>query len=124
MERFLRDVARKHRTGLKFRAKRRGKKHLWQSTCITYEFLQEMYDQQEGRCAVTGIQMTHKRGDRGEYRNVSIDRMDSDKGYEPDNVRLVCKAVNLMKHEMEQSELEFWCLAILEGNRSNSPVTV
>ena len=84
----------------------------------------QMWDRQEGRCAITGIPMTHRWGDNPPYTNVSVDRIDSNIGYVRENVQLVCKAVNLMKHAMDQAELEFWCMAIIEGTKPAMPVCV
>lgn len=50
---------------------------------------------QDARCAITGLEMTHK---FGELDAASIDRVDSTKGYVPENVQLVCKAINLGKN--------------------------
>lgn len=49
------------------------------------------------------------------FTNVSIDRIDNDFGYTPDNVRLVCKAVNYMKHSMTDQEMMQWAALILNG---------
>lgn len=116
-ETFLRHFVRRHARNLNFRLikKYSRKRHLWTVNCVTHEFLVELWSRQNGRCAVTGIPMTHRWGGNPPLTNVSIDRIDSDIGYVRENVRLVCKAVNLMKHEMSQQDLEFWSLAILEG---------
>jgi hypothetical protein len=86
--------------------------------------LRQLWDRQDGKCAVTGIPMTHIQGAGVRiYTNVSIDRIDSDFGYVPDNVRLVCKAVNFMKHSMTDRELVQWAALILNGP-INQPTTV
>lgn len=83
---------------------------------VTVETIIEMWNAQGGMCAVTGIPMTHIYGrGRGVMTNASLDRKDNDKGYEVGNVRLVCKAVNLMKNSMSDSDLRNWCRAILRG---------
>jgi len=45
--------------------------------------------------------------------NISIDRIDSSKGYLRDNVQFVCDVVNRMKQDMSQGDLENWCSLIL-----------
>ena len=60
--------------------------------------------------------MEHVMGKGSTQRNVSIDRIDSNVGYIPDNVQLVCKIVNLMKHIMNLDELRYWCQLILQGS--------
>lgn len=59
--------------------------------------LQELLKKSGGRCAVSGIAFTGCRypGQRIRPWMPSIDRIDTTRGYTPDNVRLVCAAVNL-----------------------------
>jgi hypothetical protein len=52
-----------------------------------------LYEQQQGLCAITGIKMTHTKIPRHPY-NISIDRIDNDRGYEIGNVRLLCLYIN------------------------------
>jgi len=64
---------------------------------LTPDFAVKLYEQQHGRCAVSGIEFN-----LGSYPKAlvkhpfapSIDRTFSDGHYTPDNVRLVCVAVN------------------------------
>jgi hypothetical protein len=44
---------------------------------------------------------------------VTIDRIDNDRGYARDNIRLVCRAVNYMKAAMTDDEMRHWCTLIL-----------
>lgn len=116
IENYLKNLACHHKQNLKFRTKHRSRAHLWQDTCVTYEFLLDLWKKQDGRCAVTGVEMTYVLGEGGTQCNLSIDRIDSSLGYIPENVQLVCKQVNLMKHTMDHEDLMFWCRAILECN--------
>lgn len=117
---FLKYIANAHHQSLKFRfhrrTKKRGKPELWQQSCISPMFLEVLWSQQKGRCAITGVPMEHVMGKGPTQRNVSIDRIDSNVGYIPDNVQLVCKIVNLMKHIMNLDELRYWCQLILQGS--------
>lgn len=80
---------------------------------MTVDDLVELFEQQEGRCAVTGMEMTHTKEDP--HSRVSIDRLDCNVGYDKGNVRLVCAAVNLMRNRMEDDELLFWSRAVVKG---------
>lgn len=81
--------------------------------CFTLEYILGLLEQQDGCCAVTGKAFTF--GGNNVGTNVSIDRIDPNKPYSSENVRLVCAAVNLMKHRMNDNELVDWCLDIIKG---------
>jgi hypothetical protein len=51
-----------------------------------------LYNKQEGKCAFSKLPMTWK--EEPKHHNISIDRIDPEKGYQEDNVRLVCVWVN------------------------------
>ena len=74
---------------------------------ITVEFLMELFERQEGKCAISGIPMlttTHRdecpEGERCNSNKLSIDRIDSLRGYTEDNVQLVRWRANSMKMDM------------------------
>lgn len=73
---------------------------------LTVEYLVDLWQKQNQRCALTGKQMTYK------FRNlfsVSIDRIDSDVGYIEGNVQLVCQAANYAKNNFTNEEfIYFW----------------
>jgi hypothetical protein len=50
------------------------------------------------------------------HTNLSIDRIDSAKGYTKDNVQIVCYIANTMKSNMNMSELLNICNNILKYN--------
>lgn len=61
---------------------------------IDLDFLVEMYNDQDGKCNLSGLPMVHKWND---LCSISVDRVDSEVGYVVGNVQLVCKWVNLAK---------------------------
>lgn len=72
-----------------------------------------MFYEQNGMCAISGIPMTvASEGSKTHPHNVSIDRIDSARGYVPGNVHLVCYQVNIMKMEMTVDQLRYWCAHI------------
>ena len=75
---------------------------------ITPEFLIEKYVEQGGRCALSGLRMTHEPDSDGRF-NVSIDRINPVGIYSAENVRLVCKWCNSMKSNFTDSDF-FWML--------------
>lgn len=59
--------------------------------------------------------MTYYKGKGRVPTNLSIDRIDSALPYTKSNVQLVCYQVNLMKSELSQSQLLYWCERILKN---------
>lgn len=81
-----------------------------------------------GECALTGIHMTHKLspklGDEKEKFpfNISIDRIDSTKGYTYENIQLVCWCVNSAKSDMDQDDFIQMCGKVWEyQNKPKEP---
>lgn len=85
---------------------------------LTY-FL-ELYNSQKGKCALSGIDMTFIKKTDGVkiHTNLSIDRIDSSKGYEIGNIQLVCAVVNIMKTVLSTDELIWWCTKIVKDNQN------
>lgn len=81
---------------------------------LTVALLVDLLQKQEGKCAVSGVEMTRFSGQGHVPTNISIDRIDSSIGYTPDNVQLVCHIVNLMKHNLTTDQLIDWCRKIVE----------
>lgn len=79
----------------------------WTDRAAIAEFLKQQYDKQEGVCAVSGEPLELAVGARANNANkCSPDRRNSNKGYEPSNVWLVCWWVNQMKLDMPM--ITFW----------------
>jgi hypothetical protein len=70
----------------------------------------DIWLQQDGRCALTGIEMTCGKRDKAK---LSVDRIDSAANYTRDNVQLVCAAINVMKNDMPQNVFQAWCRAVV-----------
>lgn len=94
--------------GLRDRAKKHGLE-----LDFDVEYLRELWIKQEGKCAISGIQMTTTMFAGRTPTNMSVDRIDSDKGYIKGNVQLVCMAVNQMKSDLTLEELIHFCREIL-----------
>jgi hypothetical protein len=74
----------------------------------------DLWIKQQGKCAKTGIPMTHLKGAGLIDTNVSVDRIDNNiKEYNKDNIQLVCYRYNMMKHNQDEKNLKMWCNAIL-----------
>lgn len=82
---------------------------------LDLEYLMYLWNKQEGKCALTGLQMTYKFYEGRVNTNVSVDRIDSSKGYTRDNIQLVCMAANQMKNDLSMDELLFMCNKIISA---------
>lgn len=98
--------------GLVERAKKRGL-----AVNINKEYLHELWDAQNGKCAISGIDMTYISNCGRIPTNVSVDRIDSSKGYIKGNIQLVCMAVNQMKNDLDMQTLLTFCNAIILNSR-------
>jgi uncharacterized Zn finger protein (UPF0148 family) len=61
---------------------------------ITHQDLLNLYQRQNGVCAITGLQLSHAHNNP---LSASIDRIDSNKEYCDNNIQLVCQSINLGK---------------------------
>lgn len=86
---------------------------------LDIDFLMKLYENQDGKCAISGKEMTYQSGRGRIPTNISIDRIDSNFGYEVDNIQLVCIQANKMKAELNMDELQDWCAAILLKGKAN-----
>lgn len=82
---------------------------------ITAEYLNTLWENQDGKCALSGVQMTHHRDGSGiKEFNASIDRIDQERGYEPGNVQLVCYRINILRHTLPIDMFYWWTKTIYE----------
>lgn len=66
--------------------------------------LEKMNKKQNPECALTGIRLQFKPNHTDSARLSSLDRIDSDKDYEKDNVQIVCQFINKWKSNMPNDE--------------------
>jgi hypothetical protein len=86
-----------------------GRGYLWD---LTIEDILEMYERQEGLCALTGWPISWP--EKGLTSTVSIDRIDSTEGYLKENVQLLHKDVNMAKQQYTQDYFINMCKAITD----------
>ena len=82
---------------------------------ITFDYIKELWNKQKGICAISGISMSNIIFEGRVNTNVSIDRIDSSKGYDVGNVQLVCSVINQMKSDLNYQELIFFCKSIINN---------
>ncbi len=78
---------------------------------IQKEYLFSLYEKQNGLCAISGEKLTFDKDNVSS--NISLDRIDSAKGYIEGNIQLVCAHINIMKWNKSTEELLSWCEKIM-----------
>lgn len=86
---------------------------------ILIQDLYDLYKSQNGLCALSGIKLTYSKRNNKRISpyNISIDRIDSSKGYTKDNIHLVCASINSMKLDYSVQEFIELCKQVYEFNR-------
>lgn len=92
--------------------KRRIGDGIFFNSLVTSDFLWNLYSiKQKRRCALTGLPLSFD----GTYKP-SIDRIDSSKGYEIDNVQWVYSKINLMKYQFSNKRFIELCKIVANYN--------
>lgn len=104
----------------------RIKKGIEFSDDVTIKFLWNLFQRQNGRCALSNVEIVLDKKWSGKgskfhkiIQTASIDRIDNSKGYEIGNVRWVHKDVNFMKGGIEDSTFIYLCKMISDNNKIN-----
>lgn len=84
--------------------------------CLSVEDVLDLYEQQEGRCALSNVEMTYICGQGRIPTNIGIDRIETGGPYIKENIRLVCNYVNTMRLDRTDEEFFWWCKKIVDNN--------
>lgn len=84
---------------------------------ISKEYVWELYQKQDGRCALSNTPITFGRLQYKYETTASLDRIDSSKGYIEGNVQWVHKLVNLMKNSISESNFIDICTSIVDNHK-------
>ena len=87
---------------------------------IDADFMLQMWLDQDGCCALSGIKMVWGGGTGP--RNISTDRIDATRGYYKDNVRLVCHAVNSFRGQMSDDELLIMAVTLVANMQAKKVI--
>lgn len=95
---------------------------------VTPEYLYDLLELQDFKCALTGDNLLPEDGSLDHVRKdlpLSLDRIDSSKGYIRGNLQWVTKRVNWMKGDMSTEELFEMCNKILNhaNQQPSQPLT-
>jgi hypothetical protein len=101
------------------RAKTRAKKNNLEFD-IDLNWLMEQFEKQDGRCKLTKIKFIFEHNPNFENLSMpfspSLDRIDSNKGYTKDNVRIICTIVNLGINHFGTETFKYVCQEFLKFN--------
>jgi len=83
---------------------------------LTIEWLLEKFDEQDQRCSMTGIRFAYDKDERFTRQafSPSLDRIDNDKGYTPENTRLVCAMYNYCRNVARDEDVEFFAWQLFQ----------
>ncbi len=85
---------------------------------ISIDYMQKLWNDQSGKCKLSGVDLTYKLGKNHMGQTCSLDRIDSSKGYIEGNVQWVHKIVNFMKTTLQNEDFIDWCRKIVDFNSS------
>jgi hypothetical protein len=77
---------------------------------LTIEEISDQYESQDRLCAFTGVPL--KFG-----VDASVDRIDSQQGYEVNNIQIVHKDLNMMKKDMPNEVFIAWCKLVAQHGK-------
>ena len=83
-------------------------------TVITIEDLETLWVKQNGKCALTGLQMTYDHTGSS-LDAVTIDRIDPAGLYNLINIRLVSKWANMARSSLADDDFVSWCRLVVNG---------
>jgi hypothetical protein len=85
---------------------------------ITKEEAWDLFQKQNGRCALTGMELVLSPLFKDKVTNTaSLDRIDSSRGYTMDNVQWIHKDVNLMKLDYPNEYFISICKLVAESHK-------
>lgn len=82
---------------------------------ITHDYVEHLWKQQNGKCALSGLPITFARGSAERSlgkTTASLDRIDSSSGYVENNLQWVHKAINNMKQSLTQEQFIYLCKTV------------
>lgn len=98
------------------RIQRSEKKRAKIECSITIEYAWELFLKQDRKCALTGLPLKFPTSGSDRSGNISMDRIDSSKGYIEGNVQWVHKDINKMKNSYSQEYFIKMCKLVARGS--------
>lgn len=82
---------------------------------LTVEYVYELYVSQGKKCSLSGVDLFFHKNLK--ECNVSVDRIDSNKGYIKGNIQLVHKEINFSKWQLSQKRYIQLCKLVAEKHK-------
>lgn len=79
---------------------------------VTIEDVWGLFLKQDRKCKLSNLELTFSRSRNIAGATASLDRIDSSKGYDSDNIQWVHKDINRMKFDLPQEDFIKYCKAI------------
>jgi hypothetical protein len=86
---------------------------------VTPEYLGQLLEQQNHKCALTGLKLDFHSGRKGYTGTASLDRIDSSRGYVFGSVQWVHRTINFMKGSLPQEEFIVLCHLVSVNQTKN-----
>ncbi len=81
---------------------------------LTDQDLFDLWENQNGQCAYTKLPLLAA---ANQFNTVSLDRVDSSKGYVVGNIQLVCAAINVMKMAATEDQFIHLCSLVAQNSK-------
>jgi hypothetical protein len=94
---------------------------------LDIDYLWDLFLQQNKKCALTGVDINIVNATISynyHLNTASLDRIDSSRGYEKDNIRWVHKAINQIKSDINDNDLIYLCHLISKNNPTYIDVNI
>lgn len=89
---------------------------------VSPEDLELLWCKQDGKCALSGLPISLFISSKdAKNHTASLDRIDSNTGYQIDNVQWVHKDINYMKCDFTQSEFVNYCILVSKMHANQQP---
>ena len=85
---------------------------------ITPEFLYNLFIQQKGICALSGLPISIEKTNSRHQCTASLDRIDSSKDYEEGNIQWVHKDINWIKQNFDQNYFIYLCQQVTQKQQN------
>lgn len=83
---------------------------------ISKEYVNQLFEEQNGKCSLSGLEITLPKTWNDSDYTASLDRINSDNGYVIGNVQWVHKHINIMKNTFTQDLFIYLCKQICKTN--------